>query len=61
MEYMELGDLSTLLGQNPNGLSANIAMKVARDIVQGLQYLHENKIIHRDLKPGGTSSEKCIP
>ena len=32
-------------------MSENEALKVIKDLISGLMYLHQNLIIHRDIKP----------
>jgi serine/threonine protein kinase len=54
-EYIEGGDLSTLLYQTQENISEEMRLLIIRDIALGLQYLHELQIIHRDLKP-----ENCL-
>lgn len=50
MEYMDSGTLETLLRSHGNFSEAKIA-HVARQVLNGLSYLHSHKIIHRDIKP----------
>uniref|UniRef100_A0A2P2PKU5 mitogen-activated protein kinase kinase n=1 Tax=Rhizophora mucronata TaxID=61149 RepID=A0A2P2PKU5_RHIMU len=58
MEYMDLGTLDSLLQQKLKGpgacpfsfSEANLA-HVARQVLNGLNYLHGQKIMHRDIKP----------
>ena len=53
MEYANDGDLSTKIKYNlKNGLifRENIIWSYIIQILEGINYLHENKIIHRDLK-----------
>ncbi|GAB2292689.1 Mitogen-activated protein kinase kinase 9 [Dionaea muscipula] len=50
LEYMDSGTLDSLLktkGTFPESLLAH----VARQVLNGLSYLHSHKIVHRDIKP----------
>jgi len=52
MEYMEYGSLHDLLSNETMHLSGEIILQVARDVTQGLRFLHSSKppIMHGDLK-----------
>ncbi|KAG6673091.1 hypothetical protein I3842_16G094200 [Carya illinoinensis] len=50
MEYMNLGSLDSLLKTHGTFSEPKLA-DVARQVLEGLNYLHGHKIIHRDLKP----------
>ncbi|ONI26958.1 hypothetical protein PRUPE_1G058300 [Prunus persica] len=50
MEYMDSGSLETLLKAQGTFAEPNLA-HVASQVLNGLNYLHNNKIIHRDIKP----------
>ncbi|KAM1378089.1 hypothetical protein ACFX13_040230 [Malus domestica] len=50
MEYMDSGTLETLLKSNGTFSELKLAY-VARQVLNGLNYLHTHKIIHRDIKP----------
>ena len=54
MEYLEglsLKDYVTRhVKENKCGLPLDVVKYIARNILEGLKHLHENKIIHRDLK-----------
>ncbi|RYR56993.1 hypothetical protein Ahy_A05g022735 isoform B [Arachis hypogaea] len=50
MEYMDSGTLETLLKTRGTFDEASLA-KVARDVLNGLNYLHARNIVHRDIKP----------
>lgn len=50
MEYMDRGTLESLIKSGVN-FSEEILAKIAYQVVQGLEHLHNHKIIHRDLKP----------
>ena len=49
-EYIE-GKPLNLFVSNRNGLSAKVAVRLARQIAEVLAAAHEEQIIHRDLKP----------
>ncbi|XP_004299508.1 PREDICTED: mitogen-activated protein kinase kinase 9-like [Fragaria vesca subsp. vesca] len=50
MEYMDSGTLESLLKQQGTFSEAKL-VHVARQVLNGLNYLHGQKIIHRDIKP----------
>lgn len=50
MEYMDGGTLETLMKTGVTFTESSLA-DVARQILNGLNYLHTHKIIHRDIKP----------
>ncbi|RPB06608.1 kinase-like protein [Morchella conica CCBAS932] len=49
MEYIEKGDLMSLLKDNK--LTEMDARTIAKQILEGLQTMHQNHICHRDVKP----------
>ena len=53
MEFMDGGDLASLFQRNgrEKGLEQSVALSLAKDILEGLKYLHGKNIIHRDIKP----------
>lgn len=48
-EYMDAGSLETLLRRN-GSFSENLLVHIARQVLEGLNYLHGVKIVHRDIK-----------
>jgi microtubule-associated serine/threonine kinase len=50
MEYVEGGDLATLL-KNVGCLPLEMARNYFAETVLALEYIHNYGIIHRDLKP----------
>ncbi|KAG5013276.1 hypothetical protein AAZX31_09G155900 [Glycine max] len=50
MEYMDGGTLETALATGGTFSEERLA-KVARDVLEGLAYLHARNIAHRDIKP----------
>lgn len=50
LEFMEEGDVRTLLHRNKTWTWYDPLCQIATDAAHGLNYLHENMVIHRDLK-----------
>ncbi|KAL8226630.1 hypothetical protein R6Q57_016462 [Mikania cordata] len=50
MEYMDAGTLDSL-SKTSGALTERTLAHVARQILNGLDYLHAHKIVHRDIKP----------
>ena len=57
LELME-GNLEELL--STDGQVKNEEVSLCRQMLDGLQFLHQNDVIHRDIKPGNILY-KCIP
>jgi serine/threonine protein kinase len=51
-----LTDLHVVIKKQKRSLSLPLIVRVTRDILQGVEYLHDIKVVHRDLKPGKNSS-----
>ncbi|KAJ5906473.1 Tetratricopeptide-like helical [Penicillium subrubescens] len=60
MEYLEIGDLSTYLRENPP-LPENEAKYIAYQVLDGLNMMHRNGFAHRDLKPNNILIESHPP
>ncbi|CAF3881521.1 unnamed protein product [Rotaria sordida] len=54
MEYVEGGSLSQLIRKKFVQLNELWIKNYTKQILEGIQYLHENHIIHRDIKPDNT-------
>lgn len=51
-QLMEGGDLATILSQRPGRrLGVAEALRVAEDVLRGLEHAHRRGVIHRDIKP----------
>ena len=51
MEWMDAGDLSTMLKTIPGQFSEPVIVHILREILCGIKSMHENNQVHRDLKP----------
>ncbi|XP_071691244.1 mitogen-activated protein kinase kinase 9 [Rutidosis leptorrhynchoides] len=51
MEYMDYGTLDSLMKNANTNFTEKVLADVARQVLNGLNYLHAHKIIHRDIKP----------
>jgi Protein kinase domain len=51
MEFLDGGDLYTLLRENPGGLTTDRAVSLGIQAADALAYLHDSGILHRDIKP----------
>lgn len=52
MEYLRGSSLAKLIAEHPKGLEASSAIRILRQVANGLSYAHVNGIVHSDLKPG---------
>lgn len=60
MEYMDGGNLSTLLkDEYLYGLPFSMLHRIATDVALGLQYIHRQGFTHRDIKPSNILLSKC--
>jgi serine/threonine protein kinase len=51
MEWMDAGDLSTMLKTIPGQFSEPVIVYILKEILSALDHMHNNNQIHRDLKP----------
>jgi serine/threonine protein kinase len=60
MEYMEYGDLTGYLNKH-GALSEPMVQEVARQILRGLEYVHQKMVTHRDIKPDNILIQSLDP
>ncbi|MCF8078230.1 MAG: SUMF1/EgtB/PvdO family nonheme iron enzyme, partial [Desulfobacterales bacterium] len=58
MEYVEGVELKKILQQQKGLLPFDIAMKIAKQVLDAFQYAMQNGILHRDIKPGNIMIDK---
>lgn len=51
MEYMDAGTMNDIIKRHTMMLPEEILAYIARELFQGLEYLHGRNMIHRDIKP----------
>lgn len=51
MEFCNGGDLNQLLKRHQGRLTESEALRIFKQIVEGMKALRENNMVHRDLKP----------
>ena len=51
MEWMDGGDLSTMIKTLPNQIPESVIAYICKQILVAIHMMHENNQIHRDLKP----------
>lgn len=56
MEFFEYGDLQSHLSQKPGTLPEPQVRQITYQLLEGLQFMHDNGFTHRDLKPAVSSS-----
>ena len=62
MELLEGGSVLNRI-ERDGGFAKEKAVHVIKQVLEGIDYLHECGIIHRDLKPGnvrGANHQKCV-
>lgn len=50
LEYFQLGNLGKVTSELP-ALSEEAGRQIARQLLHGVGFMHQNNISHRDLKP----------
>ena len=58
MEYVEGVELKKILQQQKGLLPYDIALKIAKQVLDAFQYAMQNGILHRDIKPGNIMIDK---
>ncbi len=58
MEYFDLGDLEKFITPK---LTERDAKLIGKQLLEGLQVLHEDHLAHRDLKPANIFVTRCAP
>lgn len=58
MEYMEVGQVSSILSKFKGRPPERLVARYTRQILKGLYYLHQQGVIHRDIKGANILSDK---
>ena len=51
MEYCSYGDLDQFFKKHYSQINMDVKVKLMRQIIDGIAFLHQRKIVHRDIKP----------
>lgn len=51
MEYFKSKSLSDIIGRQTGPMPSERAVPIFKQILEGIEYAHDNNIIHRDIKP----------
>nr|WIL04199.1 serine/threonine-protein kinase/receptor [Cedratvirus lena] len=51
VEFMNSGSLKDIINRGVDKVQFRTKIELLRQVVQGIEHLHENNIIHRDIKP----------
>ncbi|KAI3383242.1 hypothetical protein SNEBB_000243 [Seison nebaliae] len=60
MEYCEKGTLKEMIEKNMFQNNSSLIFKIFRDILLGLEHIHNKGIIHRDVKPANIFIDKRL-
>jgi len=58
MEYLEGGTLADVIEKNKSGIEEKQALKWIKQVLDALNYAHQNGVIHRDIKPTNIMLDK---
>ena len=51
MEYVPCGSLDKIIERFGSNLTLSSSRRYIRDILRGINYLHQHEVVHRDIKP----------
>ena len=64
MKFCDLGDLNQFFKKHHAWLNLDVKVKLMRQIIDGIAFLHSRDIVHRDIKPANilltSTSDRCV-